>query len=250
LIAAEDAAGTAGIYGFRTRAVLQLAHMNPTPDRSCNQPQGGEAAIDLHSIGTFLRQWLRDPVKMASVTPSGRQLARMMVDQLPGNSSRVVELGAGTGVFTRALLDAGIAPSQLLVVEINPDLAGFLRKRFPGVKVACADARHLDALAEEHGLVADGKVDAVISGLGMLSMSSDLRCDILRAAFAALADDGRFIQFTYGPASPVRRREREALGLRVRRAGHALRNLPPANVYVYQRFRSQQVASVRQAPGG
>ena len=103
--------------------------MNSFPDRSCNDHQGGEAAIDLRSIGTFLRQWLRDPVKTASVTPSGRQLARMMVDQLPNDCSRVVELGAGTGVFTRALLDAGIAPSQLLVVEINPSLVDFLRGR-------------------------------------------------------------------------------------------------------------------------
>src|SRR5574337_676926 len=104
---------------------------------------------------------------------------------------------------------------------INPDLADFLRERFPGVAVACADARHLDVLAGEYGLLAGGKPGAVVSGLGMLSMSSALRCEILRAAFAALGEGGRFIQFTYGPVSPVRRREREALGLRVRRAGFA-----------------------------
>ncbi|HEX5961759.1 MAG TPA: methyltransferase domain-containing protein [Rhodanobacteraceae bacterium] len=222
--------------------------MRSPSDPHLNQHHGGEAALDLHSIRTFLRQWMRDPVKMASVTPSGRQLAGLMVEQLPPGSSRVVEVGAGTGVFTRALLDAGIAPSRLLVVEINPDLAGFLRERFPGVAVACADARHLDALAGEHGLLADGKLDAVVSGLGMLSMGSALRCEILRAAFAALGDEGRFIQFTYGPVSPVRRWEREKLGLRMRRAGFALRNLPPANVYVYQRLRSHQIIGVRQSP--
>lgn len=209
---------------------------------------GGAAAVDLRSLRTFLRQWFRDPVKMASVTPSGRQLAGLMVQQLPPGCTRVVEVGAGTGAFTRALLDAGVARSRLLVVEINPDLAAYLRERFPKVDVACADARNLDVLAREHGLLDGGKVDAVVSGLGMLSMSAQLRCDILRSAFAALADDGRFIQFTYGPFSPVRRRERAALGLRVRRGGFALRNLPPANVYVYQRFRSHEIASVRQDP--
>lgn len=219
--------------------------MNPLPDPVLDEHHGGEAAVDLHSIGTFLRQWLRNPVKMASVTPSGKQLAHLMVEQLPQDAARVVELGAGTGVFTRALLDAGIAASQLLVVEINPDLVAFLRKRFPDVTVACADARHLDALAVEHGLLADGKLDAVVSGLGMLSMSAELRVGILRAAFAALGERGRFIQFTYGPASPVRRQEREALGLRVRRMGFAVRNLPPATVYVYERYHSQQIASVR-----
>lgn len=224
--------------------------MNPLPDPPLNRHHGGEAAIDLHSIRTFVRQWFRDPVKMASVTPSGRQLARLMVEQLPPRCSRVVEIGAGTGVFTRALLDAGIAPASMLVVEINPDLAEFLRGRFPGVAVACDDARRLDQLANQHGLLADGKLDAVVSGLGMLSMRSAARREILRAAFAALGDDGRFIQFTYGPMSPIRRGEREVLGLRVRRAGFALRNLPPATVYVYQRFHSHEVASVRRPPSG
>lgn len=222
--------------------------MSPLSDPSLNEHHGGEAAIDLHSTRTFLRQWLRNPVKMASVTPSGRQLANLMVAQLPKGCWRVVEIGAGTGAFTRALLDYGVSPSQLLVIEINPKLADFLHERFPGVAVACADARHLGVLADEHGLLANGKLDAVVSGLGMLSMNAELRTDILRAAFAALADEGRFIQFTYGPASPVRRRERDALGLRVKRAGLALRNLPPASVYVYQRLRSQEVASIRQPP--
>lgn len=221
--------------------------MSSCPDPSVDSRRGGEAAIDLHSIRTFLRQWMRDPVKTASVTPSGRQLARLMVEQLPPGCERVVEIGAGTGAFTRALLDAGIAPAKLLVVEINPDLANFLRNRFPGVAVACADARHLDVLAAEHGLLEDGPLDAVVSGLGMLSMGSSLRCEILRAAFAALGDDGRFIQFTYGPTSPVRRHEREVLGLRMHRAGFAARNLPPATVYVYQRLRSRQIAGIRQA---
>ena len=209
--------------------------MSRLTEPSVNEQRAGEVALDLHSTRTFLRQWLRDPLKMASVTPSGPQFARLMVAQLPEGSPRVVEVGAGTGVFTRALLDHGIAPSRLLVVEINPHLADFLRARFPGVAVACDDARHLDRLAADHGLLAEGKLDAVVSGLGLLSMSGELRSEILRAAFAALSEEGRFIQFTYGPRSPVRAREREALGLEVRRAGSVLRNLPPASVYVYRR---------------
>lgn len=220
--------------------------MTSTSSSSIEPRHGGEAAVDLRSMRTFLGQWVRDPVKMASVTPSGRQLTRLMVGQLPTGATRVAELGAGTGVFTRALLDAGIEPSQLLVVEINPRLAQFLRERFQNVTIACADARHLDTLVGEYGQLAGGKLDAVISGLGMLSMSSELRSEIVRSAFAALGDHGRFIQFTYGPVSPVNRRERDALGVRVRRAGFAVRNLPPATVYVYERLHSHEITSVRQ----
>ena len=73
-------------------------------------------------------------------------------------------------------------------------------------------------------------------------MSGALRTEILGAAFRALADAGRFIQFTYGPVSPVRRQERAALGLRVRRAAFAPVNLPPATVYVYERSSPHQAA--------
>lgn len=204
---------------------------------SCVRGGNAQGLLDLRSIGTFLGQWLRDPVRTASVTPSGRQLAHLMVAALPPGARRVVEIGAGTGVFTRALLEAGIPREHLLVVEINPRLAAFLEQRFAGVRVVCADARQLESLLAPPDLAAAdaGGIDAVVSGLGLLSMRAETRCAILRAAFAVLAPGGRFVQFTYGPTSPVRRGERAALGLAVRRSGFALRNLPPATVYVYGR---------------
>lgn len=198
----------------------------------------GAAVVDAAPFRTFLRQWMHDPVRTASVAPSGRQLAGLMVAQLPRGCSSVIEIGAGTGVFTQALLDAGIAPSRLLVVEINPNLAEFLRRRFSGITIACADARNVETLARERGLFDAGKPDAVVSGLGLLSMRRALRVGIVRAAFASLAPAGRFIQFTYGPFSPLRRNECRELRIRVRRSGFALCNLPPASVYVYERFDS------------
>lgn len=209
--------------------------MASVPDPPVAGARGAQPLIDLRSIGTFLRQWARDPIRTASVAPSGRQLARLMVAQLPDGCTRVAEIGAGTGAFTRVLLERGVAAKQLLVVEINPRLAEFLRGRFPDVVVECADARSLDVLARQRGLLADGKLDAVVSGLGLLLMNSAMRADILRAAFAALRPGGRFIQFTYGPLDPVRRAERDALGLRAHRAGFAPLNVPPAAVHVYER---------------
>ena len=69
---------------------------------------------------TFFRQWLKNPLGMAAISPSSRQLARQMMSELPRGARRVVELGGGTGVFTRALLDSGIAPADLLVLECVP----------------------------------------------------------------------------------------------------------------------------------
>lgn len=191
---------------------------------------------------TFFRQWLKNPLRVAAISPSSRQLARQMMSQLPRHCQRVIELGGGTGVFTQALLDHGIAPADLLVLELNEELHQHLVKQFPGVHVVCADAGNLVRVALANGFTGDDGADAVISGLGLLSMPRQAQQGILQAAFDCLRPDGRFIQFTYGPANPVIREVVEALELTARRASFTWWNVPPATVYVYQRRVSRTMA--------
>jgi phospholipid N-methyltransferase len=157
-----------------------------------------------------------------------------MLAELPAGAQRVIELGGGTGVFTAALLAHGISDSELMVVELNEELHQHLTQRFPGAHVACGDARELTVLADNCGFAAGGPADAVVSGLGLLSMSRSTQQAIVAAAFSCMRPGGRFIQFTYGPTCPVGRDVQRALGLRVKRAGVALWNVPPATVYVFE----------------
>ena len=194
---------------------------------------------------TFFRQWLKNPLGIAALSPSGRQLTRQMISELPHGTRRVVELGGGTGVFTQAMLAHGVAPRDLLVLELNEALYQHLRGRFPDVRVECGDARELMAIAQRAGYLDDGPADAIISGLGLLSMSRRTQAEILAAAFSVLKPDGRLVQFTYGPKSPVPRELLDELDLSVRRGGFAWWNVPPASVYVYTRNRSRAVHAVR-----
>ena len=213
---------------------------NPPKRARRDEACGSESAT-----WTFFRQWLRNPLSVAALSPSSRQLARQMIEQLPAGSKRVIELGGGTGVFTQALLDHGIAPEALLVLELNEELHHFLSQRFPAVHVVCGDAQKLRSIIRDHGFGRAGAIDAVISGLGLLSMSKATQRGILEGVFAVLSDEGRFIQFTYGPASPVSRDLLNDLGLSVRRASIAWMNVPPATVYVYARNRSKGIRPVR-----
>lgn len=194
---------------------------------------------------TFFRQWLKNPLAMAALSPSGQQLTRQMIAELPHGTRRVVELGGGTGVFTRALIAHGIIPDELLVLELNDALFEHLRSRFPKAHVVCGDARELKQIAIDDGFLGQGMADVVISGLGLLSMSRPMQSDILRSAFDVLKPDGRLVQFTYGPKSPVSREILADLGLSVRRGGFAWWNVPPATVYVYTRNRSRSIHAVR-----
>jgi phospholipid N-methyltransferase len=184
---------------------------------------------------TFFRQWLKNPMQLAAISPSSKQLARQMMTQLPRPCRRVIELGGGTGVFTEALLAHGIPAADLLVLELNEELHQHLVRKFPGAHVVCGDAGNLTEIANTHGFSGEQRADAVISGLGLLSMPRQTQQVILQAAFDSLQPDGRFIQFTYGPANPVTREVVEALELSARRASFTWWNVPPATVYVYQR---------------
>ena len=201
-----------------------------------------DASRNTPTSWTFFRQWLKNPLGTAAISPSSRQLARQMMAELPRGPARVIELGGGTGVFTQALLDHGVLPADLLVLELNEELHQHLQRHFPQVQVACADAADLAAVAEARGFGPDRPADAVISGLGLLSMPKTTQQSILAAAFGTMHVRGRFVQFTYGPANPVAREVLDALGLNARRSSFTWWNVPPATVYVYTRKTSRAMA--------
>lgn len=189
----------------------------------------------------FFRQWLRHPISTAAISPSGVRLVRAMVAEIPPGARRVIELGAGTGVMTRAILERDIAPQDLLVFELNEELARYLEDVFPQVRIRCADARDLVSEVEASGFAEGGPADAVVSSLGLLSMPRSLQRDIVAASFECLGPDGCFIQFTYGPSCPVPRDILDELGLHAVRGQTVLRNVPPATVFVISRSRSRAI---------
>ena len=177
----------------------------------------------------FLRQLIRNPVQTSAIVPSSGFLARAMVAGLGPDSGRVVEFGPGTGVFTRAILKAGVRPDNLVLFEMNPDFATHLRREFPGVAVHVAGAQDVT----RHCTFG---VDTVISGLPLLSMPTEMRRAIVGAAFSVLRKGGAMVQFTYGPNPPLDQGSFEVLGLRHERISKILFNLPPATVYVFRRL--------------
>lgn len=178
----------------------------------------------------FFRDWLRNPLAIGAVAPSGRYLAELMVTDLQAGAT-VIELGAGTGVLTQAILSAGVCPHDLFVFEQNAELAGFLVERFPGVRVIEANAVSL----HRHVAQLPGPVDFIISGLPLLSFTRPSKIRLLSRGFELLQADGRFHQFTYAGRCPVRRSLLDYLGLRASLIGFTPYNVPPAFVYRFQR---------------
>jgi len=184
----------------------------------------------------FLKRWLRRPFSMGAVIPSGRLLAEAMaratLQALEGRPGHVVELGAGTGEVTKALLAAGIAPARLALVERDPELAAFLRRHFAEPQIIEGDAARLPRLLADHGI---SPIAAVVSSLPLLSLPTDIVTGIVHGVFDALPRGAALIQFTYGPTPPVPRSLRQGLRLVGSRGGRIWRNVPPAVVWTFRK---------------
>lgn len=174
----------------------------------------------------FFRAWLSDPLRVASIVPSGRALAQAMTEDLSPATGPIIELGVGTGAFTRALIERGIDEEQLVLVEYGPEFARLLAQRFPRARTLWMDAAQLKGAH-----VLDGKAGAVVSGLPLLSMSPKKVIAILDGAFHHLSAEGAFYQFTYGPICPISRPVLDRLGLKATCTARIMANIPPASVY-------------------
>lgn len=179
----------------------------------------------------FFKQLVKNPRSLGAVMPSSKALGEFISRQLrivPG--SYFVEIGAGTGSLTQALLRAGIEPKCLYVVELDPYLSAFLKTRLPeDVHVMTGDARDLEHLLPAHVL---GCVEAVISGIPMVNLNAQTQWDLIQASFRVMREGGDFLQFTYSPLSPLPAKK---MGLDQKRVGHVFKNFPPATVWRYSR---------------
>ena len=118
-------------------SMTQLTHAE-----TANIELTGDRGPRVANPAMFFRRWLANPLQMGSVVPSSSALCdRIVRHTRHAHDEVVVELGAGTGVISRALLASGLPPDRLIVVEIVSTMAKHLRAVLPGVMVIEGDAR-------------------------------------------------------------------------------------------------------------
>lgn len=209
-------------------------------DRATVKPAALEARIA--DEARFIRNWLENPLLAGAVSPSSRFLARVMAHAIdPHGTAPIVELGPGTGPVTQALIDKGVDPARLVLVEYDAGFCALLAQRYPRARIVQGDAYQL---AQTLRGALDGAPAAVVSSLPLLTRPEPARLRLLAEALALMEPDGVFVQFTYGMVSPIPRLRK---GHRVdwfeaEASSPVLRNIPPARVWAYRRAGSQRRA--------
>ena len=178
----------------------------------------------------FIRSWIERPFSTGAVTPSGKILARTMARYVDPNSiGPVVELGPGTGPVTEALVEAGVNPGRLVLVESNPAFCRILRARYPDATLVQGDAYGMRRLLETLLLQ---PAAAMVSGLPLITKPVRMRLRLIRDAFDLMVPGAPFVQFTYAVASPLPKRFG---GFSIEASERIWMNIPPARVWVYRK---------------
>lgn len=187
------------------------------------------------SAGVFFKEYLRNWKSVGAVAPSSRALARRMMEAAEvWRAAHVLELGPGTGAFTRAIADSMDTEASYLGIEMNGEFVKRLRALFPAFRFQQAAAQEYEF--DQH----DGDArpfDVIVSGLPWTAFPVRLQRAILDHVLPRLAPGGRFATFAYWGFHqlPSGRRFRSLLherlhGVEITRV--VWQNLPPAFVYV------------------
>lgn len=177
-------------------------------------------------IPLLTREFLTNPSHVGSVIPSSSILARKMAKHVPQDGNGlVIELGAGTGVVTKALLNHGIAGSRIKVIERSPKLVNHLREHFPELSIICGDAAKLGEIIQEH----DQPISAIVSSLPLRSIPKDKVELIAEELEKVLVPGSLFIQYTYLKDHAI-----DVKGLKKIHSEWVLFNIPPARIDVFK----------------
>ncbi|PWJ88229.1 phosphatidylethanolamine N-methyltransferase /phosphatidyl-N-methylethanolamine N-methyltransferase [Mesorhizobium loti] len=178
----------------------------------------------------FFRCWQRDKKGVGALMPTSVHAARRMASVIrPASGMPVLELGAGTGVITKAILDTGVKPQQLVSVEYSKDFYHRLTLRFPCVDFRLGDAFSLDEVLAERNAE---QFDCVISAVPMLSFPMERRIALLEDLLTRIPAGRPVMQITYGPLSPVIKMPDRYI---VSHYDFVVRNIPPAQLWTYRR---------------
>ena len=178
----------------------------------------------------FFRHWLRHPLGIGAMLPSSLAVARAMARDLPlHRPGAVLELGGGTGIVTRTLLEAGCPPERLVVVEREPALAAVLRRSFPAIRIVEGDARDLSRLLALHGVT---RLAAVVSSLPIKWFPIAGQREVVMPCLDLLGEGGALLQLTNALVSPL---DRAALCLEGAEIERIWTQFPPVQLWRYWR---------------
>ncbi|MFC1842681.1 class I SAM-dependent methyltransferase [Candidatus Dependentiae bacterium] len=158
-------------------------------------------SIFFNDFGAFFSAIFRNPKRIGAALPSSRFLANKITKHIATKDCpiKVLEVGAGTGVFTEKILQKLAKDDILDVIEIDPGLCDLLKEKFKkhtNVHVHCLSVLEWSP---------EYKYDFIVSGLPFNSFGAAFVQDVLDAYKKIIKTGGVLSYFEYMWASGIKK---------------------------------------------
>jgi len=143
----------------------------------------------------FARNFFKYPKLVGWLLPSSRFLVEEVLGQIDWRQAKVVvEYGAGTGTFTKGILERLRPDGHLVALEINPEFCGFLSRSLNDrrLQLVQESASGIEEIIARLGFA---QVDYVISGIPFKTLPKSVRHSIVRQTHSVLRPHGRFLVY-------------------------------------------------------
>jgi len=172
----------------------------------------------------FLLHFLKNPLRNASVIPSSKKAAHAMMTGVDWSGVRtVVELGPGTGTFTRQVLAHCRPDTHVVLIELEEKYVSWLSDKFGNrVDVVHGSAVNMNRILAERGI---GNADLILSSLPFLS--DDISTPLHRDILSHTNRGAHFRFFTYMP-SVMKKYYRD---MPIRQIAFVSWNMPPMWIF-------------------
>lgn len=181
----------------------------------------------------FIRGMMAQPKTVGAIMPTSQRMANKMASIIdPDSGLKVLELGPGTGVITKAILDKGVKPESLVSIEYSTPFYQHLMAKYPGVNFINGDAFDI---AETLRAYEGETFDCVISGIPLLNFPMHVRVKLIEELLKLIPAGRPVVQFSYGPISPVTARPDS---YKIEHFDFIVRNIPPAQIWHFKKVQS------------
>lgn len=180
----------------------------------------------------FITHYIKAPKQTGAVCSSSKKLSCMMIKNIDfANAKNIVEIGPGTGAFTKEILNRKNDNSYFFAVEINQNMANKLKKEFPNMDIEVQNALNLKEILKSKGI---DKIDNVVSGIPWALLNVREQLSLLKTIYDSLNTGGHFNTFAYvlpNARANVFRKLLHRFFEEVHMSKIIWQNIPPAFVY-------------------
>lgn len=182
----------------------------------------------------FIKQFLLNPKETGAIAKSSEELADLITGSINlKNVKVIVELGPGTGIFTKKILEKKSKKSIFFALETNHSFVSETKRNCPDAIIHQDSAVNIKKYLIKHNV---RSCDCIISGLPWVSFDNKLQQELMGSIVSCLDKGGEFATFAYlqGLILPAGKRFKNILEdnfSQVTRSRIVWKNIPPAFVY-------------------